>query len=191
VFVKEKRVKCDKGIKKKKVLKMRKILIFGNSSAGKSTLAKRLIEEADLLHLDLDTIAWRNVKPSSNEPPVRMPLTDSGRLIQAFTQNAKERDLGWVIEGCYTDLLELAKAAAGEVIFLNLSIGDCLQNAKVRPWEPHKYESKEQQDANLSMLIEWIKEYETRTDGFSLAAHQQFYDNFVGIKTMITKREDV
>ena len=170
---------------------MRKVLIFGNSSAGKSTLAKRLFEKDGLLHLDLDTIAWQKVALSCDEPPVRMPLSESGRLIQAFTQKAKERDLGWVIEGCYTDLLELVNAAADEVIFLNLSIDDCLQNANARPWEPHKYESKEQQDANLSMLIEWIKEYETRTDGFSLTTHQQFYDNFVGTKTMITKREDV
>ena len=171
-------------------LNMRKVLIFGNSSAGKSTLAKRLIEKDGLLHLDLDTIAWQKVEPSSNEPPVRMPLTESGLLIREFTQSAKERDLGWVIEGCYTDLLELAKAAADEIIFLNLSIDECLKNAMARPWEPHKYESKEQQDANLSMLLAWIKEYETRTDGFSLMAHQQFYENFGGVKTMMTKRDD-
>ena len=171
-------------------LKMRKVLIFGNSSSRKSTLAKRLIEKDDLLHLHLDTIAWRKVEPSCNEPPIRMPLTESGRLIQAFTQSAEERNLGWVIEGCYTDLLELTKSAANEIIFLNLSIDECLQNAMARPWEPHKYESKEQQDANLSMLVAWIKEYESRTDGFSLMAHQQFYENFGGVKKMVTKRED-
>ena len=169
---------------------MRKILIFGNSSAGKSTLAKRLIEEDGLLHLDLDTIAWQKVEPSSNEPPIRVPLAESDRRIQAFIQSAKDRDLGWVIEGCYTDLIDLAEAAADEIIFLNLSIDDCLQNAKARPWEPHRYESKQKQDANLSMLIEWIKEYTTRTDGFSRNAHQQFYGSYVGTKTMITKRGD-
>ena len=37
---------------------MEKILIFGNSSSGKSTLAKELSNQNNLTHLDLDTIAW-------------------------------------------------------------------------------------------------------------------------------------
>jgi len=37
---------------------MEKILIFGNSSEGKTTLAKELSLQNNLAHLDLDTLAW-------------------------------------------------------------------------------------------------------------------------------------
>ena len=36
----------------------RKLVIFGNSASGKSSLAKKLAEQAQLAHLDLDTLAW-------------------------------------------------------------------------------------------------------------------------------------
>jgi adenylate kinase family enzyme len=36
-----------------------KILIFGNSGSGKSTMAKRHSEQSGLAHLDLDSIAWK------------------------------------------------------------------------------------------------------------------------------------
>ena len=144
---------------------MCKILIFGNSSLGKSTLAKALARAENLAHLDLDTLAWL---PST--PPERAPLSVSEGKIGAFIASHK----GWVIEGCYTDLLELASPDASEVIFMNLSVDQCVENAKRRPWEPHKYSSKEVQDQNLDMLIDWIKQYETQNNVFSYAAHTNF-----------------
>ena len=77
---------------------MRKILIFGNSGSGKSTLATALAEAEQLAHLDLDTLAWL-----PGWPPERAPLEVSERKIQDFTKAYN----GWVVEGCYTDLLEL------------------------------------------------------------------------------------
>ena len=59
---------------------MKKILLFGNSSSGKSTLAKKLCADGELAHLDLDTLAWL---PRS--PPQRAPLDISSDKIQTFT----------------------------------------------------------------------------------------------------------
>ena len=124
---------------------LRKILIFGNSGAGKSTLAKELCESESLSHLDLDTLAWK-----ASSPPERAPLNESDKEIQNFI---KSHD-SWVIEGCYVDLLEKALPFSSEIIFINLPISTCILNAKNRHWEPHKYESKEAQDANLDMLVD-------------------------------------
>ena len=159
---------------------MTKIVIFGNSGSGKSTLAKKLTLKHELVHLDLDTIAW---KP--NHPPERMPLIESNKVIDHFL-NTNEN---WVVEGCYSDLLDRIIRKADEVIFLNLAVTDCIANAKKRPWEPHKYESKEAQDANLTMLIDWISQYVSRTDTFSKMAHEQLYNDFKGTKTMLTSNE--
>ena len=159
---------------------MSKVVIFGNSGSGKSTLAKALATKNQLAHLDLDTIAW---KPCA--PPERMPIAESSQAIDAFLSESKS----WVIEGCYSDLLELVTPKADNVIFLNLSVEDCIANAKSRPWEPHKYESKEAQDANLDMLIDWIAQYDARQDTFSKSAHEKLFEDFQGKKTMYVSND--
>ncbi|MDM7862318.1 AAA family ATPase [Alteromonas sp. ASW11-36] len=156
---------------------MSKTVIFGNSGSGKSTLAKQLSASDTVAHMDLDAIAWL---PST--PPTRAPLEQSKQHINAFIQAHNK----WVIEGCYADLIELVMPMAEHLVFMNLPIEACIANARARPWEPHKYPSKAEQDANLAMLIEWIEQYATRTDEFSQCRHQQLYDDFGGSKTMVT-----
>ncbi len=154
---------------------MSKILIFGNSASGKSTLAKKISAKGDVAHLDLDTIAWQ-----ATSPPTRAPITDSETQINSFTDNNKN----WVVEGCYSDLLKRIIDKADEVIFLNLPVENCIENAKNRPWEPHKYESQEAQDENLAMLIHWISQYSIRADHFSQKAHLELFNAFGGKKEM-------
>ncbi len=166
----------EKAVLEKAALK--KVLIFGNSGSGKSTLAAQLSCSDSLTHLDLDTLAWL---PSN--PPQRAPLVQSQEKIQAFT----EQHNSWVIEGCYTDLLTFVSHEATEIIFMNLSIDQCIDNARRRPWEPHKYPSKEAQDSNLPMLVDWITDYMTRQDVFSYQSHLLFYKQFTGKKTMLTR----
>ncbi len=159
---------------------MSKIVIFGNSGSGKSTLAKGLAATNKLAHLDLDTIAWQ-----ATQPPERLALFESSKTINHFFKDHS----GWVIEGCYADLLALVISTADEVIFLNLPVPLCIANAKNRPWEPHKYESKAAQDANLAMLIEWISQYTSRSDTFSKIAHEKLFNEFKGKKVMYVSNE--
>ena len=159
---------------------MRKILIFGNSGSGKSTLAKELCDSDRLAHLDLDTLAWE-----ATDPPERKPLNESNEKIKKFIDSND----GWVIEGCYADLLEKALPFSNEIIFMNLPVETCILNAKNRPWEPHKYESKDAQDVNLEMLIDWISQYNHRVDTFSEQSHRTLYDKFKGKKTVYISNE--
>ena len=143
-----------------------RILIFGNSGAGKSTRAKAYAKEYQLAHFDLDTIAWNNTNP-----PTRKALDSSIEQLTDFTSTHET----WVIEGCYADLIEVLLSSATHVIFIDLPVEKCIENAKNRPWEPHKYGSKAEQDANLQMLLEWIRGYESRNDVFSRQAHNELY----------------
>ncbi len=154
---------------------MTRVVIFGNSGSGKSTLAGQLVQAAGLAHLDLDTLAW---KPT--QPPQREALAVSAEAITRFIDTHE----AWVIEGCYTDLIEIAAPHCTEIIYLNLPVAQCIANARARPWEPHKYPSRAAQDANLAMLLDWIAAYDTREDEFSRMAHQHFYDGFGGPKAM-------
>ena len=160
---------------------MRKIIIFGNSGSGKSTLAAELCHEG-LAHLDLDGLAWL-----ASKPPVRRPVNAVAEEIQQFisAHNA------WVIEGCYGDLLELVQPYATEAVFMNLPVHLCQENARNRPWEPQKYPSKQAQDANLAMLLDWIAGYPERNDSLSYAVHRALYDRFMGQKTEITRNQQI
>lgn len=156
----------------------KKIVIFGNSASGKSSLAKKLAKQEQLAHLDLDTLAWLPaVSPTS--PPQRQSIDVSVAEISAFISQHNS----WVIEGCYSDLLTYTLTECSEVVFMNLPVALCIENAKNRPWESHKYQSKAAQDANLTMLIDWIAQYEQRSDTFSKSAHQKLFDGFTGKKT--------
>lgn len=156
------------------IFQMEKILIFGNSGSGKSTMAIALSKLHKAAHLDLDTIAWRD-----DQPTVRADLDTSRTALHSFFENNEN----WIIEGCYADLLSEAAKHCTEMIFLNPGIEACVANCRARPWEPHKYATPEAQNENLKMLIEWVREYETREDVFSLEAHRRLFDSFARKKT--------
>ena len=112
---------------------MHRVVIFGNSGSGKSTLAMARSASLGCPLLDLDTIAWE----AGAETPTRRSLEASRRDIHDFVHSGEI----WVIEGCYADLLELALPHATEIVFLNPGTETCIENARQRPWEPHKYAS--------------------------------------------------
>jgi len=148
---------------------MNKVIIFGNSGSGKSTLAKEYAAKFKLSHLDLDILAWEKT-----EPPMRKPLEASLIIINQFIgENSR-----WVVEGGYSDLLGLVINYADEIIFLNPSIETCIKNCRSRPWEPHKYTSADEQNENLNMLLDWVKEYPYRNDNFSLYSHKNLFDKY-------------
>ena len=160
---------------------MKRILIFGNSGAGKSTLAKKICEAYQIAHLDLDVLAWLDTNP-----PERKPLIESTREIEKFLSINN----GLVIEGGYADLLESLTSVANEVVFLNPGIDICVKHCKTRPWEPHKYDTKEEQDKNLEMLVGWVKQYYEREDVFSLKSHRALYSSFSINKTELLADEN-
>ena len=153
--------------------KMR-IVVFGNSGSGKSRFAQNVSQAGGLAYLDLDTVAWTGKKP-----PQRLPIEESQRKIQSFVESQRN----WIIEGCYASLIDFASAWASNLIFLNPGTETCLSNCRSRPWEPHKYPSKDAQDENLEMLLKWVSEYESRDDEYSYREHRRILDEFQGRKT--------
>jgi adenylate kinase family enzyme len=158
---------------------MAKILVFGNSGSGKTTFAKNLLSDGGTTHLELDTLAWLPVSP-----PRRRPIEESQATIKAFT----ETNESWVIEGCYTDLLELLIDEADEILFLNLPEDECIANALIRPFEAHKFSSAEAQERNQALLLQWIQDYKAREDDCSYNAHRELFDKFNGKKTEATSK---
>ena len=61
-------------------------------------------------------------------------------------------------------------------------VNACVAHCRSRPWEPEKFGSREEQDAHLANLIDWVRSYETRQDGYGLAKHRALYQAFPGKK---------
>ncbi len=150
-----------------------RIVIIGNSGSGKSTYAREWVRKKSVAYLDLDTLAWQKDSPMS-----RRPVDESLQDLASFMDGNN----AWVIEGCYSSLLEAAISRCSQLVFLNPGTQQCVENCRARPWEPHKYASAEAQDENLQMLIDWVKSYESRADEFSLQAHRRLFGGFDGDK---------
>jgi adenylate kinase family enzyme len=150
---------------------MQRILIYGNSGSGKTTMAREVARALGVEHLDLDLIAW-------DAPGERRSPAASVAMLEAYFA---QHD-GWVVEGCYGDLVEAALPYCTELRFLNPGVEGCVANCRARPWEPEKYASLEEQDRRLAFLLDWVRQYDTRTDEYSLARHRAIFDGFTGAK---------
>jgi len=158
-----------------------RVLVFGNSGSGKTTLAVKLAEEHGLAHLDLDSIVWEPGEIAVLRPTEATTASLAGFLSQHDS---------WVIEGCYGDLVEAASSHCTELLFLNPGLEACLENNRKRPWESHKYASKEAQDAMLENLQAWVAGYYERQDPWSFHAHRQLFDSFAGRKRELLSSPD-
>lgn len=151
-----------------------KLLVFGNSGSGKSTYARAMATSHELMHLDLDTIVWE-----PDQIAVQRPAENIRVSLDSFLATHSR----WIIEGCYGDWVTHAAPFCSELVFLNPGLEACLAHNRNRPWEPHKYASREQQDAMLEHLQAWVAGYYTRDDAWSYAAHRALFDRHVGAKT--------
>ncbi len=152
---------------------MKRIAIIGNSGSGKSTLAKKLAGLEDSPVLDLDTIAWEKEQPTQLRP-----TKDAIRDVRGFCESSS----AWVVEGCYAGLIGVTLEYKPELIFLDPGLDQCILNCRARPWEPHKYISKAEQDKNLSFLLEWVADYYSRGGDLSFQRHEQLFHEYKGAK---------
>ena len=152
--------------------------ILGNAGSGKSTLAHWLARSADLAVLDLDSVAWVPDQPAVARPEA---------LAEADVATFCATHAGWVVEGCYGNLIDAALRFQPLLIFVNPGLDACTANCRNRPWEPHKYPSRQEQDAGLGFLLAWVAEYYTRDGPMSLRAHQALFARYAGSKVELPR----
>lgn len=156
------------------------VAIFGNSGSGKSTLASALAHRSGAPVLDLDTIVW-----APGQAAVRRPEAAVLGELRRFCAGRE----AWIVEGCYGELIEALLPWRPELIFVNPGAEVCLRHCRERPWEPHKYGSKAEQDAHLPFLLEWVSDYYRRDGAMSLRRHRALFDAYDGPKREITSWE--
>jgi adenylate kinase family enzyme len=155
-----------------------RILVFGNSGSGKSRFARRAAATHGLPVLDLDVVVW-------SDAGVFRPDAEIAATLAGFVQGHDS----WVVEGCYGRWVEYLLPRCTELVFMNPGEAVCRSNCLSRPWEPHKYASRQEQDAALTFLLEWVRGYYTREDDMSLQAHRRIYDAFGGSRREVTENQ--
>ena len=150
-----------------------RVAIVGNSGSGKSTLAGQIAAAHSIASLDLDTVAWEPGKIAVARPPEAAAAD-----VTAFCSTHDR----WVVEGCYAALVGHAIAYSPLLLFVDPGMDACLAHCRNRPWEPHKYASKAEQDAKLEFLLAWVRGYYSRDDDLSLSAHRTLFESYHGLK---------
>ncbi len=153
-----------------------KAIFIGNAGSGKSTLSREVQLRQQVAVLSLDEVAFQN-------GAVRRPIEESIAEVKRFI----EKNKSWIIEGCYSDIITGVLDYCEELVFLNPGVDKCIAHCRARPWEPEKFSSQEEQNQNLEKLIEWVREYETRSDEYGLARHRALYESFKGRKFELTE----
>ena len=147
--------------------------IIGNAGSGKSTLAGRKASASGSRLLDLDSIFWE-----TGQVAVPRQATEAAEDLRQFCAPPG----GWVVEGCYSALIRQTLHHRPYLMFLDPGLEQCVANCKARPWEPHKYRSKAEQDARLDFLLAWVTDYYTRDGDMSWAEHRRLFDGYDGPK---------
>jgi adenylate kinase family enzyme len=99
---------------------MQRIAIVGAAGSRKSTFALQLGEALDLPVIHLDTLFWQ---PGWRESLPEEWNEHVGELV---------RGARWILDGTYSDTLDLRLAAADAVIFLDASRWTCLRRVLLR-----------------------------------------------------------
>jgi adenylate kinase family enzyme len=159
-----------------------RLAILGNSGSGKSTLARSIADQWGIPVLELDMVAWE---------PGKVVVARSPEAAQSDVRAFCSRHEHWVVEGCYASLVNVALEFSPRLLFLNPGEEQCLANCRSRPWEAHKYASKQEQDERLAFLLSWVSDYYRRDGEMSLAGHRVCFDTYSGAKEEVISRGDL
>jgi adenylate kinase family enzyme len=143
-------------------------VVIGNSGSGKSTVAERIGAALSLPTHDLDVLHWR---PDGRE-------RDEGEAKALVAEVAATT--GWVIEGVWASLLDVALVRATVLVWLDLSWDECREWLLQRG--PHYGMNPNDHDT----LRAWANAHRDR-----LAGQAQLYNGFGGQKIRLATRHEV
>lgn len=155
-----------------------KLILLGNAGAGKTSLTRQLLNilPEPMPVLSLDTVAF------IEQTAERRPLAESVEAIHTFMHAQDHAQDHWLLEGCYAEMIDAIADKADRLIFLNPGSDTCVTHCRNRPWEPSKFPTPEAQQTHLQALIDWVQQYDSRTDEYGLAAHRATFERFAGEK---------
>jgi adenylate kinase family enzyme len=134
---------------------MRKVLVIGSAGAGKSTFAKRLGDLLALEVIHLDALYW-------NRGWVETPKDEwLKKTVELLNRDS------WIIDGNYSNTLELRFGACDTVIFLDIERRICLWRVvkrSIKYWHSERPDMAEGCPEQFNWeFMKWIWDYPRRT----------------------------
>jgi adenylate kinase family enzyme len=152
-----------------------RIVIIGNSGAGKSRLADALANFVRVPVIDLDLLHWEE------DGYGRKRNEDAARQMTLEVSNQPR----WIIEGVFGSLAEVALPKATGLIWLDLPWSLCRAGLLARG----QRRGATVQDA--ADLMTWAEAYWTRQTPSSFAGHSKIFNDFSGTKFRLENREQI
>ena len=150
-------------------------VIVGNSGSGKSTLAERLAVAANVPVIDLDLLHWEG----NGYGTKRAEAVARQMVREAAAQP------GWVIEGVYGWLAEVAIPRATAFIWLDIPWRLCREGLLARG------QRRGGPEADFSELVAWAEAYWERQSSSSFQGHLRLFECFSGPKLRLRERPEV
>ncbi len=147
-----------------------KILIFGASGAGTTTLGKELEKKTNFVHLDADDYYWKSTEPPFQE---KMPLAIRNKnIITDFKKNENV-----IISGSMVSWGKEWERLFDLAIFIHLKNSIRMERLKKREIERYgnKLITDKQTQLNSIAFLEWAVKYEDLNfTGRSLKVHNEW-----------------
>jgi adenylate kinase family enzyme len=158
--------------------KDRRIVILGNSGAGKTWLAKRLGQEFNIPVTHFDDHFW--------ELGGFAQKRDKSTVFAEI--DALARTPNWIMEGVFGELAAIALPKATLVVFLDMPWELCHDSLLRRGSQPERFDDPSRAEEGFQNLIEWAREYSTRGDLRSQKGHQALVNNAQCMKIVLNNR---
>lgn len=144
-----------------------KILIFGASGAGTTTLAKEVAERTDFKHLDLDDYYWKKTTPPYQ---IKIPLIERNKNLRIDFRKFKNI----VLSGSMVSWGKEWETVFDFVFFIRLDNAERMKRLEKREIERYGdllfTDRKIQKNSNA--FLEWANQYEDPNfQGRSLVVH--------------------
>lgn len=149
-----------------------KILLFGASGSGTTTLGKELEQNSSFVHLDVDDYYWKKTEPPFQE---KISLRERNENLKADFQKQENA----IISGSMVSWGKEWETAFDLAIFIHLNNGVRMERLRNRERERYgeKLLTDQKAKQNSEAFLEWASQYENPDfDGRSLKIHTNWME---------------
>lgn len=150
-----------------------KVLIFGASGSGTTTLGQAIEENTDFVHLDVDNYYWKKTEPPYQ---VKIPLAIRNNNLK----NDLRKHQNTIVSGSMVSWGNEWKAAFDLAVFIFLKASTRMNRLKFREIERYGEQlltDKKMQQASNDFL-EWASQYDDPNfEGRSLKIHNEWIES--------------
>jgi len=152
---------------------MDRIFVMGNSGSGKTWLTEKISKELSIPSIHLDDLHW--LPNFAGE----RPRSERDHLVDTAANHPS-----WIMEGIYGSVLTQVITRITTLIWLDVSLDDCLSNLM------HRGQTGGGTDEQFEELLDYSRAYHDRQNLNSYEGHSRLFSEFELSKFKLSSRTD-